>query len=206
MSAHRADRWTISVRYPRFSAGGAVTRVANALASRREREVYREFLTAARKESADTAAPWFLEATPHRLLDRATVASGYVDVSEYQGGAHPSSSFRAVNVGLFNGRARAFGLKDLFRPGEDALGVASRALVTILKAYKEPPSYVKDGTWKGLTTAQQNRFVVGKLGVLFLFDQYDLGPGVEGPRTVLVPFAKLPGLDRRGLLAGVFGR
>lgn len=142
-----------------------------------------------------------LEVEPHRLSDRATVASGYVDRYDYLAGAHGTTSFDALNFGMVRGRARAFGLKDLFRPGEDAVGQASRAIVDALKANKDTPSNVASGDWKRLTAAQRDRFVVGKLGLLFLFNQYDLGSGAEGPRTVLVPYAKLAGLDRRGVLA-----
>lgn len=208
LKADRAGYWTLSVQYPRFSAKGPVARAANAAAAAQERRAFREFLAQARKEMPEIkenggVGSYMLEVKPHRLADRATVASGYVDRYDFLAGAHGTSSFDVINFGRVRGQVRPFGLKDLFRPGEDAVGQASRAIVAALKAEKETPSLIVSGDWTRLTAAQRDRFVVGKLGLLFLFNQYDLGSGAEGPRTVLVPYAKLPGLDRRGILAGL---
>ena len=197
----------IDVRYPRFSAGGPVSRAANAEAAARERREtsrfraqYRKDLPELRKDGVADRG-YQLSITPHRITDRAGLASGYVETYGYLAGAHGSTGYDAINVGRVRGRVRPLGLRDLFRPGEDATGQSSRALLAILKAEKEPMGWVASGEWKGLTKDEVDHFVVGRLGVLVLFGSYELGPFSDGTRTVLVPYAKLPGLDRSGVLA-----
>ena len=206
-----ANPLTVQVQYPRFRAAGPVARLANAEAAARERRAtslfraqYRKDLPELHKE--DIKLGYELSTVPHRITDRTALASGYVQRYDYMAGAHGVASYDAINVGLVRGRARAFGLKDLFRPGQDAVGQSSKALLAILRAENEPMASVDSGEWKGLTKEESERFAVGPKGVLFLFGHYDLGTYSDGTRTVLVPYAKLPGIDRKGVLAAVLGR
>lgn len=206
LTANRADAWTISVRYPRFVAGGPAARAANAAASTQERREFREFSSRARREVPTlrgqvTTAKYELRVMPHRITDRPGLASGYVERYAYLAGAHGTTQYTALNYGSRG----PLGLRDLFRPGVDGAAEASKALVGIMKAMKDAPSNVADGSWTHLTPQEANRFVVGRLGVLFLFDQYEVGYGAQGAPKVLVPWAKLPGVDWRGALAPLFG-
>lgn len=201
--------WDISVRYPRFSSAGPLARAANAILAAREQKVFRGFRERARKELPSLKkdfpqAQYGLTLSPHRITDRPTLVSAYIDRYDYLGGAHGTSRFEAYNWALVDGKVRAVHLQDLFQPGTDAAREASRALVAIMKSRRYTPSNVASGEWTHLTREQMDRFVVGTSGVLFLFDQYDLGAGAEGARKVLVPFSKLPHLDRRGVLRALF--
>ena len=202
LTAAKPDAWSISVRYPRFSAGGAAARAANAAAAGMERRDFRAFLAKARREVPGligqvTTPKYELTVTPHRITDRPGLASGYVERYTYLAGAHGTTDYRTFNFGPRG----SFGLRDLFRPGTDAVGEASRALMAAMKTLKEVPSLVADGSWTRLTPAEADRFVVGKLGVLFLFDQYEVGYGAQGAPKVLVPYDRLPSLDRKSVLA-----
>ena len=202
LTSKKPNAWDIRVLYPRFSAGGPVARAANAGAKAQERKAFGEFLAEARKPE-EGMGPYSLDVTPHRITDRAGLASGYVEHSSYMGGPHPNLDYDVVNYGRVGGKVRSLRLNDLFRPGKDAVGEASRALVAIINAMDDAPSKVEEGQWKRLTAEQAKHFVVGPKGVLFLFDAYDLGSYAEGPRQILVPFSKLPGLDRKGVLKAV---
>ena len=203
--------WTISVRYPRFSAKGPVARAANAAMATREKALFRAFLKRARAEvrglkEYNPNATYMLTVRPHRITDRAGLASGYVDRYDFLAGAHGTSRYEVVNYGRVGGRVRALRLRDLFLPGTDARREASRGVLATVRATGEEPSRVESGEWAGLTAAEAERFVVGPKGILFLFDQYELGVGAEGSPAILVPFSRLRGLDRRGVLASVVGK
>ena len=202
LASKKPNAWDVRVLYPRFSAGGPVARAANAGAAARERKAFSEFLAEARKPD-ERVGTWNLDVTPHRITDRAGLASGYVEQASFMGGPHPNLEYDVVNYGRVGGKVRSLRLGDLFRPGRDAVGEASRALVSIIMAMDDAPSGVDEGRWKRLTPEQAKSFVVGPKGLLFLFSAYDLGSYAEGPRQILVPFAKLPGLDRRGVLKAV---
>ncbi len=209
LRAKKANAWDLSVRYPRFSAAGPVAQKANESASARERKVFRDFLAQAEHDIPDlkrqgSAGTYQLEVKPHRIVDRPGLASGYVDRYDYLAGAHGTTRYEVVNYGLVEGRVRPLRIGDLFEAGDDAVGEASHALVAIMKAMKDAPSDVASEKWTRLTPEEADRFVVGKLGVLFLFDQYDVGYGAQGAPKILVPYAKLPGIDRNGVLAAVF--
>ena len=210
LTAKRAGMWDLTVRYPRFSAGGPVARMANAEARRRERRAFDTFLADAKKEMPGlkkdgVTGSYELQVVPHRITDRPGLASGYVDTYSYMAGAHGMTSYDAINVGRVGGKVCELRLADLFRPGQDAVGQCSRAIVAVLRAGKEDamPSNVANGEWKGLDKDQAKHFVVGPKGVLFLFGHYELASYAEGVYVVLVPYAKLPGLDRKGVLAAV---
>ena len=208
LTAKKPDWWELKVRYPRFKTPGAVARAANAASSARERKVFRDFLAEARRDmpglkKEGSAGTYQLETTPHVTADRAGVCSGYVERYDYLAGAHGTTRYEVLNYGVLRGRAQAFTLKDVFRRGEDAVGQTSRAIAAAFKREPEVPSMIESGEWKILTERQSHRFVVGKLGLLFLFNQYELGSGAEGARSVLVRYRDLPGLDRGGALKGL---
>ena len=199
LSAHRQGWWDVEVAYPRFAARSAVARAANADSAKRERKWYADFLADAKREMPEVkarggAGQYELDVSPHRIADRPRVSSGYVEIYVDSAGAHPTNLYEAVNFGLVGGRVRALRLRDLFRPGVDAVGEASRGLLAAMRLTPDDvPGDVASGEWTRLSPEQAEKFAFGKLGILFLFGRYDIGPGVEGSRMVLVPWSRLPG-------------
>ena len=192
--------WTLDVAFPRFASRGAVARTANAASAKRERKWYADFLADAKREMPAIKAggglgSYELDIAPHRTTDRPTAVSGYVEIYVDTAGAHPTNLYEAVNYGKVGGQVRALRLRDLFRPGKDAVGECSRALLAEFHQAPadERPGDVVSGEWTRLTPKQAEQFAFGKLGILFLFGRYDIGPGVEGSSTVLVPWSRLPG-------------
>ena len=200
LSAHKEGWWDADVAYPRFVSKGEVARAANAFSAKRERKTFDDFLRDAKREMPEVkrnggAGQYEIDVSPHRITDRSSVCSGYVDVYADTAGAHPTDFYEAVNYGRVGGKVRALRLRDLFRPGVDAVGQASHGLLAIMKLDKkeDQPSDVASGEWTRLSPEQAERFAFGKLGILFLFGRYDIGPGIEGSRMVLVPWSKLSG-------------
>lgn len=199
LKSEKLGWWSIEVEYPRFRAAGSVARAANAAAKKRERAEFDRFLGLARRETAENRSnggtnPYDLEVGAVRIADRPNACSGYVSRYEYTGGAHGSVSFETLNFARIGGRVREVRLRDLFRPGVDAVGQASRGILAAIEAGPEDevPALVATGAWTRLTPAQAERFAFGKSGILFLFGHYEIGSYAEGPRTVLVPWSRLP--------------
>ena len=179
------------MRYPRFSSGGAPARRANAAARAREREAFDAFLARAKREASKgpvARARYELRTTPHRIADRSGLVSGYAESYTRLSGGRGTTGYATLNYGPEG----ELGLADLFVDPRSAGLAASEALLGIMKAMKNPPSKVASGEWTRLTDDQADRFAVGRLGVLFLFDQGELG--AEGAPRVMVPWARLPGV------------
>ena len=197
-------RWNIDLSFPRFAYTGPVSRLANAEGARRENALASAFRRDFLKDHDGPISEdytWQLNSEPHRAADMNTLASGWVRIGEYRGGAHGSASFATVNVGLVGGKAKTMRLQDFFRSGVDGLAQANRAVRASMKreGYDAPP-YFRNGRWKSLDKAQRERFAIASDGFYFFFDPEELSAGGGGEKIVKVPFAKLPGLDRRGVL------
>ncbi len=189
----RQPGWALDVRYPRFSSHGAPARRANAAARAREREAFDAFLARAKREASASKSPvararYELRATPHRIADRPGLVSGYAESHARLPGGRGPTKYATLNYGPEG----ELGLADLFVDPRSAGLAASEALLGIMRAMKSPPSKVASGEWTRLTDDQADRFAVGRLGVLFLFDQGELG--AEGAPRVMVPWARLPGV------------
>lgn len=197
-------RWKIAVDFPHFAYTGPVSRLANAEGQRRANALAsafrRDFLRDVSREVAEDYT-WALNSEPHRAADMGTLASGWVRVGEFRGGAHGSAYYQTINVGLVGGKARTMRLQDFFRRSANGASEANRAIRAHFKAqgYDAPP-YYREGRWKALDPAQRERFAVATDGFYFFFDPEELSAGQGGAVTVKVSFGKLPGLDRRGVL------
>jgi hypothetical protein len=206
--AVQPGKWDIRVAYPQFRAGGVVSAMADAEMRKAEVREFQDFLARARREVPKLARAgnpngYSLAVKPHVGVDLPGVASGYVDRLTFVGGARPDTSYDAFTWGLVREKARKLFLRDLFRPGTNAVDEASAALLVELKR-ADAPSDVATGRWTRLTHAQAARFVVTRSGLLFLFPPGELGPHAEGERRPLVPYDRLPSLNRSGVLADVF--
>lgn len=199
-------KWSVSVQYPRFRAGTPVAAEANRWASRREREVFGAFLAQAKQDLPElqkvmSHARYELLVRPTVSLQTGELCSGYVESYAFTGGAHGSTTFETVN---FSGSGRRLQLQDLFPKGTDGRKQASFAILEQMLGSGKA-SAIQDGVWKELTAEQSERFVLTKSGILFLFNDYELGAYSEGRFKILVPFDKLAGLDRKGPYRALFG-
>lgn len=204
-SNHNEGMWDIDVQYPHFGAAGDVpVQVNEDLAASAEAE-YSAFLAKAESEvpklrEIGSPGMYILLVRPTVTTDLPELCSGYVERMEATGGANANTTYSAFTFVAAGDGVQQLQLADLFSDGTDGIAEASAAALAEIEAWDSQPSYVADGSWTELTPEQAQRFAVTPIGLLFLFNKYELGPGAEGPRTVLVPYASLTGLDAEGWL------
>jgi hypothetical protein len=204
-SNHNEGMWDIDVQYPHFDAAGAVPTKVNAdMAASAEGE-FSSFLGKAESEvpklrEIGSPGMYILLVKPTVTTDLPELCSGYVQRMVATGGANANATYSVFNFVADGDGVRQLKLADLFSDNTDCIAEASAAALAEIEAWDRQPSYVADGSWTELTPEQAQRFAVTPIGLLFLFNKYELGPGVEGPRTVLVPYESLNGLDTRDYL------
>ena len=200
--------WNISVKFPRYVSKGPVAAKANAESRRNETAEAKAFLASARKEVPELKkelrkARYELRVKPTVGMDPPDISSGYVERYAATGGAHGDTTFSVHNFGKTASGVKALTLQDLFLKEASGIDEASAALLDVLSKQNPVLTSVASGGWKSLSPAQARKFVITKQGLLFLFDQQELGSSAEGARKVLVPFNLLPGLNREGILKQV---
>jgi len=205
----KEDMWEISVEYPHFESRGMVAVKANVDAEAAARAEFEAFLAQAKAEVPEMQESilvgfYMLNVFPTVTMDIRELCSGYVERVEFTGGANAYSSFSALNYAQGTDGVRKLTLADLFYDGSDGTKVASATILAEVQAWDNPASYVLDGTWTELSPEQAQRFVITEVGLLFLFDKYELGCGAEGTYTVLTPYDNLDGLDYEGYLKPLF--
>jgi hypothetical protein len=107
----------------------------------------------------------------------------------YFGGAHPGSSYRAINYDFTTGRELA--LNDLFVPGAAYLERMAEYCSEQLLARLEFEIW-EDGVAPELENYQD--WVVTPLGLLIVFEEYQVAPYAAGPQQVVVPYDLLTDL------------
>lgn len=191
----RAGYWSISVEYQNFSRPTQARKGASLWLRKREKQVFNEFLAEAKRGAPElkrlgSAASYVLLVTPTWSMEGDEFCSGYVTSEAYTGGAHGLTTYEPF---VFGSNGKRLRLADLFQPGIDSRRECSYAVLTELLAQGKG-SAVDSGEWKELSAAQAERFVVTQDGLLFLFDQGELGSMAEGPIQVLVSYSNLRGL------------
>lgn len=196
--SEKKDWWSIKVSYPTFLNRSATAGAANQLCRRLEKSVFEGFLAEAKRDLPDikkmhSAGQYELLVIPTKTMDSAALCSGYTTNYRYTAGAHGTTTYTVLNIGI---GGAALSLRDLFIPGVDGARECSFSILAHFLKTGEASS-VQSGEWTQLTPEQARRFVVTPDGLLFLFDQYELGASAEGTFKVLVPFASLHGLKPR---------
>lgn len=116
----------------------------------------------------------------------------------YTGGAHPNTSYRSLNF-YRTGEEKPvrLGLKDLFLEGAAYRAFLLREINRKLRARRA--AWILDGTVK-LTEKDLGVFILTGRGLEFTFTPYAVGPYAQGKFAVTLPYEKLRGLLKPGLL------
>jgi len=121
----------------------------------------------------------------------------------YSGGAHPSHYFFTITYDLKQNRELK--LADLFKPGARYLELISDYAIRDLQSRKVPGSDENAGLAQdifkdGALPKAENyaRWNITRKGLMFTFNEYQVGAYVFGPQTVIVPYAKLEEIARPG--------
>ena len=112
--------------------------------------------------------------------------------SVYAGGAHPNVVFYALNFLWEDGAPTRLELRDLFAPGaaDEALSRLTDYVLEDLR--RQDAAWVVDGTVSTLGE-ELEIFTLGERGLEFVFAPYAVGPYVQGPFFVTVPYETLRG-------------
>ncbi len=155
-----------------------------------------------KKDMTDTGTPDPAAALPGSEMavtyDIFVTHSGLISVrftiySYLSGAAHPLTGFGTLNYDLQSGKVLT--LADLFKPNAKYLDVIARYTQQTLKA--ENRLSFPEGA--KATADNYAKWSFDRGGLLFSFDDYQVGPYVEGPSEVLVPYTLLADLVVEGL-------
>jgi hypothetical protein len=172
----------VDIAYPVFTATLAPAKAANAAIAKWAKKSHDEIVKEFRKNGGH------YERTATFSVGRATnsVISVEFNVSEYTGGAHGNMDFVVFNFG----KTKRLALGDLFKPSS---GYKQRVSDLIMQKLRkmDGADWVTSGEFKGPSSEQLNRFVIGKSGLTFLFAPYEVGPYSAGPFRVQLSMKEL---------------
>ena len=189
ISKVRKSYWSVSVTYPRFQSTTAVTALANHELSRLSHVWVHEWATGVTKDMEKPTMPWLQEYTPTVVSARGEIIS--LQMTQYSDteGAHPNTAHFTYNFGFVGSGAKLLTLRDLFKPGTQALAIVSKIVIAKLK--EKDASWIQDGTEKALDAKQGDEFVIKPDRLTYIFSPYEMGSYAEGTYEIDVPFATL---------------
>lgn len=189
--AFRLKPYDIRIRYPYLKKLRATQ------ARRRINQAIRQHIAQLRKRLIggrlkEFARPNYMMHIDYRtFLASSKLLSVLFTISTYTGGAHPNSGFSSLCFDLDSGAPLS--LPDLFRKGTPWLKTISRHAISALQRQKwqtgNPPPDIEAGA--GPAARNFCFFALTGKGLLLAFPPYQVGPYVEGPRQVVVPFIVL---------------
>ncbi len=115
----------------------------------------------------------------------------------YTGGAHPNTGYRSLTFHRTGKEVVRLGLKDLFLPRAAYLPVLLREIDRKLRA--RHAAWIEDGSVK-LKERDFSVFNLTERGLEFTFAPYAVAPYAQGKFAITVPYTKLQGLLKPGLL------
>ncbi len=133
------------------------------------------------------------------MLSVAIVSSPYI-----AGTAHPSTDITTLTYDLRSGKRVKLG--DLFLPQSEYLKILSAYCIPRLVEMigveaddAEAMDWIETGA--GSSAENYQNFLIAKEGLIIIFNQYQVAPGVAGSPRVAVPYALLEGItNTSGLL------
>jgi hypothetical protein len=138
------------------------------------------------RENPEFNLGWYFDGNVSVLIATDTLISLQVDSESFTGGAHGSFTTRFVNVDPATGTDYLLGA--LLRPGyEDAL---ERLAEEDFERQRMPPA---DSVQTGLESSFKlnDNYGFRKEGIVFYFNDYELGSYAEGPTEILIPYERL---------------
>ncbi len=137
---------------------------------------------------------WYFKGRVHVLISTDSLISLQIDTESFTGGAHASFTTNFVNIEPMTGTP--FLLDSFLRPGyqdelnrlgEDDLRQQLLTAVSDSTGVEDFP----DGSFQ-----LNENYGFRKEGIVFYFNDYDLGAYAEGPVEVLIPYERLADLKK----------
>lgn len=201
-------KWVAKTSLPKFSGAGALAKLAQRVIGAEEEGIYADFVKEARTFFAapDFSSPaWEYESSVTAKLLSGSVLSFVSTSYRYTGGAHGMGITRTYNFGLVNGRPKRLRLIDVLA-GRSALRELELRLLE--KAMATPGTdWIEGGEVRDFSTEQLDRFWIGKTGMSFEFNPYELGSYASGAFTFAFHWKELSGLlNSHGPLKQLVGK
>jgi hypothetical protein len=144
------------------------------------------------KESPALGLGWYFDGNVSVLISSDTLISLQVDNETFTGGAHGSFTTRFVNVDPATGTAYLLGA--LLAPGyQDELNRLGREDYMRQKMPEADSATISESTAFKLN----DNYGFRKEGIVFYFNDYELGSYAEGPTEILIPYERLAGWIRK---------
>ncbi len=202
--SQKTKLYTAESIYPTFRTSTRLTRFVNQTISSKQKKIFNDWLKDSKKALKEfpeaitpyeyTSGPSMTFYSPSRLI------SLRFDSYEFMGGAHGMGIMDARNFGIIGGKPKQLVLGDLFKPGSDYRDLVESQVFAKLRK-DENAQWVQDGSVKTLTNNQFNNFSIEKDGVIWLFNQYEMGPYVVGQFEIKLSLKELGPNFRTSLLA-----
>jgi hypothetical protein len=188
--------------YPKFYANSRLARFVNTEVGHDQRQTFANWVAQSIKSlqgEVSPVGPYQYLSAPSMSFYSPRLISLCFNAYEFTGGAHGMSVSDARNFGMVNGKPKEIVLGDLFKPGIQYRDLVQTKILAKLK--KDPAAtWVHEGSVKKLETAQFNNFFIGKGGLTWHFNPYEMGPYANGSIETTLSLAELGSGLRRDLL------
>jgi hypothetical protein len=144
------------------------------------------------KENPQFGLGWYFDGNVSVLIASDTLISLQVDSETFTGGAHGSFTTRFVNVDPMTGTA--YMLDALLQPGYEE-ELSSLAEEDFMR--QRMPEGDTTGTEFGTPFKLNDNYGFRKEGIVFYFNDYELGSYAEGSTEILIPYERLGGWMRK---------
>jgi hypothetical protein len=179
--------------YPKFYANNRLARFVNKSVGHAQRQTFANWVAQTKKSlqgKVSPAGPYQYLSTPSMSFYSPRLISLEFNSYEFTGGAHGMNVSDARNFGIIGGKPKEIVLGDLFKPGTKYRELVQTKILAKLK--KDPAAmWVHDGSVKKLETAQFNNFSIGKGGLTWTFNPYEMGPYANGSIETRLSFDEL---------------
>lgn len=201
-------RYEAKCTYPVFAGKSPVVKLANAEIKKWVRDQHEGFVRQAKEYfgNAKTKPPaggsdlaWTQTVTSEAVFHNPKAVSVRVRVDTFLGGAHPAYEDTVFNYALVGGKPKRLTFSDLFSDPSSAKKRAEALLFKKLRATGKA-EWIDNGMVTGIEPKQLNRFVIGREGLTFLFNPYEMGPWVVGNFEIPLSFKELGPGFKKGLL------
>lgn len=156
------------------------------------------------KDFPDYRHGWTLDREASVVFAVSPVLCIALTEMSFTGGAHPNSKKTLVNFDV--SRGVRIGLGDILKEGyEGRLTTVAEARFREVRGIEEDASLNEAGFWfDGDAFSLNDNFGIAEEGLVFHFNDYEIGPHAMGPTEFTVPYNEISSLiDRERLLKGV---
>ncbi len=196
--SRRRGKWggyEVSAEYPQLQGPGAnvakFNEEARALVSR-ELDDFKKMIGADSEQGGERDVSYYVS-----WADDSLVSVDFSDYFYYFGAGQRNAVSTTLNYDL--ARGRVLKLADLFKPSSDYLKIISDACNRELRRQFAGESFPDAeriaGSVEGVV-GDEKKWLVGRDGLVIVFDSTEFGPSGSGEYTVTVPYAALKGAAR----------